>query len=113
MPCMDPEGFEQPGTAPEFESLSWGLRQCKVSAYVQDITEGKGSSSGLLGAPLYPKGIPIPMPRDSAALSMSLSPDADPESDVTPEPLPFEFAMAAAVHTLSDDPQSVDGSEAY
>lgn len=97
MPYNDPlEGFEPPGPTHESQQEGCGHRLWKPSAYVRDIAQGQGMSTGRTDAPAYPKGMQIPSqipgpPSTSAAASgmcqtLALLALEDPDTeDVEPE----------------------------
>jgi Reverse transcriptase (RNA-dependent DNA polymerase) len=116
VPQVDPlEGFEPPDLTEEPQQ-GHGHRLRKPSAYVHDIAQGQGTSSGCVNAPAYPRGMPIPSQntsgdlRETAAIAAlqdhKFTPNSD-HDDVELKGELVEFALVAAKST-GDNPKNVE-----
>jgi Reverse transcriptase (RNA-dependent DNA polymerase) len=104
-PQKDPlEGFEAPDP-PDEPPQGRGQRVRKPSAYIRDIADGAGSSTGRANAPMYPKGLPIPTGSMALAALEELEEASAEDERVTRRPL--EHAMAASTQSVGNDPISL------
>lgn len=122
VPHNDPlEGFEPPDNAQEPQREGQGQRLRKPSAYVRDIIQGQGTSSGCTNAPVYPIGVQLPSqppnlpPTHTATLAiqqvfaMVALEDPDSENiDHEGETHLLAELAATAARTVRNDPESVE-----
>jgi hypothetical protein len=105
-PRIDPlEGFEAPDP-PEEPPQGRGHRARKPSAYIRDIADGAGSSTGRANAPMYPKGLPIPTGNVALAVLEELEEVSAEDERMMCRPL--EQSMAAATQSVGIDPVILD-----
>ena len=107
-------GFEPLAISHKPPLKGQGQRLHKPSAYVRNLAQGKGTSTGHANAPTYPCGIQVPhTTADTAASAMNPEPNhfsftglGSEAPMIEGEPSVMHFTMAAAESTL-DNPKSV------
>ena len=121
-PYNDPlEGFEPSDPTCEPQQEGRGHRLRKPSAYVRDIAQGQGTSTGCTDAPAYPKGMQVPPqipgpPSTGAATSgvrqtLALLALEDPDTeDVKPEGETRSWPDLAAIgaEERGSDPETIE-----
>ncbi|KAF8578713.1 hypothetical protein K439DRAFT_1361515, partial [Ramaria rubella] len=109
---------------PEPQTQGRGHRIRRLTAYIRDITEGRGSSTGLSRGSALPRGVQPPTPTSNptsstedrptvmvALTKMELDGELDEEKIWQSNEWPgtFETAMATATaDILGDDPKDVE-----
>ncbi|KAF8572844.1 hypothetical protein K439DRAFT_1377316, partial [Ramaria rubella] len=89
---------------PEPQTQGRGQRVRRPTAYIRDIAEGQGSSTGLPRGPSLPRGIQTPT---STTDSSTVPQDSDQTRSQT-----FETAMATGVaDIIGDDPTSIEDAK--
>ena len=105
-PHIDPlKGFKALDPS-EDQPLGRGHQMQKPSAYVWNIVDGAGSSTGHANATVYPKGVPIPTENTALLTLAEMGEDEAGVEGMTHHP--FEFSMAAVTHSMGTDPSSLD-----